>query len=283
MRFGELMKSGGFAALTVALAAIALPAQAAEPQRGWGSSVREAARDDQQASKPARVIDHRQQRSQPRQTRNDARAEARQAQGRDARAAEAPRYRQADRGQQRDWRNSDRTGQSWSTERNRAQNDPNWRDDDRRGSRDARNDYRRDRDGSRDWRNDRGDRDGYRDWRNDGRGDRYDQARRDYRQWDRRWRNNNRYDWQRYRARNRVTFSIGTYYAPYQNYYYRPFGVGGHLDSLFYSDRYWINDPWRYRLPDAYGPYRWVRYYDDALLVDVYNGQVVDAIRNFFW
>jgi len=26
-----------------------------------------------------------------------------------------------------------------------------------------------------------------------------------------------------------------------------------------------------------------VRYYDDALLVNIYDGQVVDVIHNFFW
>jgi hypothetical protein len=26
-----------------------------------------------------------------------------------------------------------------------------------------------------------------------------------------------------------------------------------------------------------------VRYYDDVLLVDMYNGQVIDAIYDFFW
>ena len=49
------------------------------------------------------------------------------------------------------------------------------------------------------------------------------------------------------------------------------------------SDRYWIQDPWQYRLPQVYGPYRWVRYYDDVLLVDIYSGEVVDVIHNFFW
>ena len=38
-----------------------------------------------------------------------------------------------------------------------------------------------------------------------------------------------------------------------------------------------------YRLPPAYGPYRWIRYFDDALLVNIHTGMVVDSIRNFFW
>ena len=32
-----------------------------------------------------------------------------------------------------------------------------------------------------------------------------------------------------------------------------------------------------------HGPYRWVRYYDDVLLVDIYSGEVVDVIYDFFW
>jgi len=27
----------------------------------------------------------------------------------------------------------------------------------------------------------------------------------------------------------------------------------------------------------------WVRYWNDALLVDTWTGDVVDAIQNFFW
>lgn len=106
---------------------------------------------------------------------------------------------------------------------------------------------------------------------------------RDHRNWDRKWRDDNRYDWRKYRSSNRNRFHIGIYYAPYRNYYYRPLSIGFFLDTLFYNDRYWISDPWYYRLPPAYGPYRWVRYYDDALLVDTYNGEVVDVIYDFFW
>ena len=80
-----------------------------------------------------------------------------------------------------------------------------------------------------------------------------------------------------------MVFRLGSYYAPYRNYSYRRFGVGSILDSLFFGSRYWINDPWQYRLPEVYGPYRWVRYYDDVLLVDIYSGQVVDVIYDFFW
>ena len=109
------------------------------------------------------------------------------------------------------------------------------------------------------------------------------EARRDYRRWNRGWRNDNRYNWRRYRAQNRRAYHLGRYYAPYRNYSYRRLSIGFRLDSLFFGNRYWINDPWSYRLPQVYGPYRWVRYYDDVLLVNTYTGEVVDVIYDFFW
>src|SRR5690606_6719882 len=129
------------------------------------------------------------------------------------------------------------------------------RDDRREGWRDNRNNYR---DGRQDgW---RGDRNNYRD------------ARRGDNRWDRRWRDNNRYNWYNYRNQYRNVFRVGRYNTPYRNWSYRRLTIGFHLDSLFYSNRYWINDPWQYRLPAVHGPYRWVRYYDDVLLVDIYSG-----------
>jgi hypothetical protein len=104
-----------------------------------------------------------------------------------------------------------------------------------------------------------------------------------YRRWNRNWRQDNRYNWYNYRNNHRDLYRMGRYYAPYRGYSYRRLGIGFQLDSLFFSSNYWIDDPWNYRLPDVDGPYRWVRYYDDALLVDTYTGEVVDVIYNFFW
>ena len=67
------------------------------------------------------------------------------------------------------------------------------------------------------------------------------------------------------------------------NYGYRRFSIGVTLGSLLFSQNYWIDDPFFYRLPPAYGPYRWVRYYNDALLVDIYTGEVVDVEYDIFW
>jgi hypothetical protein len=101
--------------------------------------------------------------------------------------------------------------------------------------------------------------------------------------WDRNWRNDRRYDWQRYRYANRSIYRPGRYYSPYRGHSYTRFSIGFGLDPLFYSSRYWISDPWHYRLPPAYAGTQWVRYYDDVLLVDVYTGEVIDVIYDFFW
>ncbi len=105
----------------------------------------------------------------------------------------------------------------------------------------------------------------------------------DDKRWSSNWRNDNRYDWQRYRYSNRDRFRVGPYYSPYRNYGYNRFSIGIFLDSLFFDQRYWIGDPWQYRLPPAYPGTQWVRYYNDVLLVDVYSGEVVDVIYDFFW
>lgn len=100
--------------------------------------------------------------------------------------------------------------------------------------------------------------------------------------WSTHWRNDHRYDWQDWRRHHRSTFHIGIYYDPF-GWNYRPYQIGWRLWPSYYSSRYWINDPWEYRLPYAPPGYRWVRYWDDALLVDTWTGQVVDVLYNFFW
>ncbi|MBD8470623.1 MULTISPECIES: RcnB family protein [unclassified Sphingomonas] len=102
--------------------------------------------------------------------------------------------------------------------------------------------------------------------------------------WNRGWRSDNRYGWSDYRASNRGAYRLPRYYAP--NGWgsgYRRFGIGFSLNSILYNQNYWIQDPYTYRLPEAYGPYRWVRYYNDALLVDLDSGRVVDTVYDIFW
>ena len=113
-------------------------------------------------------------------------------------------------------------------------------------------------------------------------GDRYRDGDRDGRRWSSDWRKDNRYNWRNHRSRYSSLYRLGRYHDPF-GYGYRRFSIGLILWPSYYGNNYWLNDPWQYRLPPAYGPYRWVRYYNDALLVNIYSGQVVDVIHGFFW
>ena len=102
--------------------------------------------------------------------------------------------------------------------------------------------------------------------------------------WNRDWRSDNRYDYSGYRASNRGLYRLPRYYAPSGYAYgYRRFGIGSTLSAFLWDQNYWIDDPYAYRLPEAYGPYRWVRYYDDALLIDIRTGGVVDSVYGIFY
>lgn len=160
------------------------------------------------------------------------------------------------------------------------------RDDSRRFDRD---DLRRRGEGARDknWYRDSGGKWQRRDGRSYGNRDNrdygYNGGNKDFR-WNRDWRRDNRYDWKSYRFSNRNFYRQPRYYDPFGSRYgYQRFSIGIQIGSGYYDDRYWISDPFAYRLPYADGPYRWVRYYDDVLLVDLRNGAVVDVIYDFFW
>jgi Ni/Co efflux regulator RcnB len=100
--------------------------------------------------------------------------------------------------------------------------------------------------------------------------------------WNRDWRRDRRHDWRGYRDRNRTHFRIGIYYDPF-GWNYRRYNVGWRLWPSYYSSHFWLSDPHMYQLPYAPWPYRWVRYYNDVLLVNTMSGQVVDVIHDFFW
>ena len=120
------------------------------------------------------------------------------------------------------------------------------------------------------------------DWR-DVREERRDlrDARREYREdlrdRDRRW---GRDDWRVYRNQNRALYAGGNWRAPFRYNAWRP---GVRISPVYYGQRYWINDPWRYRLPPVRANSRWVRHYNDVVLVDYRRGIVLDIIRNFYW
>ncbi|MET0365989.1 MAG: RcnB family protein [Sphingobium sp.] len=109
-------------------------------------------------------------------------------------------------------------------------------------------------------------------------GDRRDvrEARQDLRDAKREYRE----DWRDYRAKNRATYARGNWRAPFAYQRFRP---GGVIRPNYYNSRYYIVNPGRYRLPPATGVNRWVRHYDDALLVNVRTGRVVQVINGFYW
>lgn len=92
-------------------------------------------------------------------------------------------------------------------------------------------------------------------------------------------RQENREDWRDYRARNRTVYARGNWRAPFT---YQRFREGAQLRPAYYSSRYYINAR-RYHLPPVSGVNRWVRHYDDALLVNTRNGRVVRVINGFYW
>lgn len=100
----------------------------------------------------------------------------------------------------------------------------------------------------------------------------------------RNWRQDRAFDWRGYRNDHREVFRAPRYVAPRGwGYGYRRFSIGIRIPNFFFGEQYWIDDPWSYRLPPAYGPYRWVRYYNDVLLIDLRTGEVIDEIPDFFW
>ena len=153
--------------------------------------------------------------------------------------------------------------------------DRNGRPDGNRG--DNRNDGRR-------WDNDRN--------RNNGRG--WDGRGGDGRSWndnrDHQWRGGDhrqdrpRYDprtyprqWhspQRYRGYN---------YRPPPGFYSRSWVFGDILPRTWWTPDYRLNSWWDYGLPIPPIGYEWVRVGDDALLVDVYSGRVVQVVYDIFW
>lgn len=106
------------------------------------------------------------------------------------------------------------------------------------------------------------------------------EARREYRDDVRDYRQDRREDWRDYRRSNPRAYARGNWRAPFA---YNRFGVGARIAPQYYGSRYVIADPYRYRLPAAYAGTRWVRHYDDVLLIDVRSGRVRQVIHGFYW
>lgn len=106
-------------------------------------------------------------------------------------------------------------------------------------------------------------------------------ARREYhedlRDRDRRWGEN---DWRGWRDRNRGLYARGEWRAPFR---YSRFQPGARIGAVYLGQRYVIGDPWRYHLPQPGAYRRWVRHYNDVLLVDMRRDRVIRVLPGFFW
>lgn len=89
-----------------------------------------------------------------------------------------------------------------------------------------------------------------------------------------------RQDWRDYRQNNRNMYARGNWRAPFR---YQRWNTGAQIRPSYYAPRYYINDYGRYRLHTPGRNLRWVRHYNDVLLINVRTGRVVEVNRDFFW
>jgi len=85
-----------------------------------------------------------------------------------------------------------------------------------------------------------------------------------------------------YRGREFFRFRSDPYIWP-RGYSSRSWGVRQILPSFFLMDRYYIDNFYDYGFDEPPYGYRWVRVGDDALLVNVYTGQIVDVVPGVFY
>jgi Ni/Co efflux regulator RcnB len=89
-----------------------------------------------------------------------------------------------------------------------------------------------------------------------------------------------REDWRDYRRNHRDNFRAAKFYAPFR---YRSFNIGISLNPQYYRSRYFVNNISHYRLPAPGRNMRYVRHYNDLLLVNIRSGRIIDIYRGYFW
>jgi Ni/Co efflux regulator RcnB len=82
-----------------------------------------------------------------------------------------------------------------------------------------------------------------------------------------------------YRDDKRRAYHAPRFDAPFR---YRSFHNGASIGTGYYAPRYYVSNYSGYRLPAPNRNQRYVRHYDDVLLVNVRSGKVVRVYRNFF-
>jgi len=100
--------------------------------------------------------------------------------------------------------------------------------------------------------------------------------------WDSRWRTDNRFNWHAYRTTNGKIFRLGRFSAPHGDHYQR-YDAGEYLPPInFISGDFWLRDATVFHLPPAPTDARWIRYYNDALIIDARTGYIIDAVYGIF-
>jgi len=77
-------------------------------------------------------------------------------------------------------------------------------------------------------------------------------------------------------------YHYGSYHRP-NGWYYRRWTYGDFLPALFFGRDYWINDYEDFDLPYPPPGCAWVRYGNDALLVDEDTGEIIQVIYGIFY
>jgi len=99
------------------------------------------------------------------------------------------------------------------------------------------------------------------------------------------WRNNNaRANWSQFRRNVQAPkrFRAGAYHRP-RGFHYQRWSYGQRLPSIYYGRQFWLLDAIAYGLFAPPPGLIWVRYGDDALLIDQYTGEIVQVRYDVFY
>ena len=91
-------------------------------------------------------------------------------------------------------------------------------------------------------------------------------------------------DWRQYERNSYAQhrFRFGTYQRPH-DWRYRRWTYGEFLPSFYWGQNYWLNNFATFGLPFPPPGCVWVRYGDDALLIDRYTGQIIQVVYGLFY
>jgi Ni/Co efflux regulator RcnB len=125
-------------------------------------------------------------------------------------------------------------------------------------------------------------------WRNDNRRDNNRHGNDRHNDWRNGHNDNHHGSWQgRFNRRNihaqhHYRYRGGSWRWPH-GYSYRRWSFGMTLPSIFWANNYWIDDYYDYGLGAPPPGTVWVRYGDDAILIDRYTGEILEVVYGQFY